>query len=1193
MKIERIFIVSIIFVLLSTGALAAESLGSVTRSFSQANVMPNGELTVTLTPSPSSLFSSPGYNVIETLPEGFTFNISNAANVTVTGRQIKLLSLGSGEITYQVRAPPIVGSYTFSGTFQDSNKDTGIVSGNATIAVTSPDLAITIQSRDEVIIHSIETIRFVVRNIGSMASEPTNLTASLDGSSIRLINTSVPSIAPGDAIMFSYSWHAEPEGMHTVMASLDRRSSDTNPENDNSTKALMVKGYNINVWSMSTPYYSVYENDSFYISANVDTDYAGTAEAGISFDRPGLSAVMPNKTFTLYNGTYNYIWWLVRADELGKYNVTITVSGFNKTSEINTTGNKVSYIPRFWWNPNYTYYQQGPINVIAQTVIVKDLNWTIPPLDGNDFDTLSYQVFNVTEIEKPSIYWWMPAEPNRSLKIDLSAGAEGRLLIGLEYLFGYPHGCPEQTMSPTLGAKRVEQYYLKRGVLTSALNATLYDKVKTGVNRMSPNSTANPQQIPGVGTGTGGWAWGTGTPTMFYTVYTHYVMGVILNNTNYSHLVYNANINVNESARWIINNQNNDGSWTGSGYISANVPFTGFTMIALEQTLPYMNATMYNRTNNSLQNATAYLLRKQMSNGGWNQSYGQADAYSTSLALLGLIGSGNNSAPVQQAVSNGTGWLIANQDNRTGSWSKYAGSQSWSYYGDLAETTAYAAVALNKSGNNSAAVINAAQNGLSYLVGVYQDKGSWGSTKSSQTAIYALTELQVPEDIDTNVTIVLKDVINRTIRLNKSNPAATISSLPKPYLIRDRTWIQINRSELNAIGIGNQTINITTNGSGKVLVGMESKQNAHKREAFAKVPWQYIDPIADNFTLALSLPSGIKDGDSITANATITNKDNTTGLYVMVLEVPLSGNVTFPNTYPENTTYYNNNGSKVIVQHMYNASENKLYIYPGSDNESQPSVPAGGSRSFYFNVTMLGFGQQTIESKVVPMYNDTLMAIANITTTIKGFGNVTVNTIDVNGSGITADVMVDSAIGRTARKLEGGYSLNVTKSGYIPVNTTVSIAPGSSKVYTAKLVSSAVEPAAVFYETSTVALPASVSGTATRVYNFSVQSNGGKTAIVMQTPVNHTFLSATVNGANVNARNESGLIYVEAELTGDSRYELRFRAQQISAVQRYDANGNGRIDKSEAVRAVVDYFNAIIEKVDAVSIIVAYFTVNP
>jgi len=40
----------------------------------------------------------------------------------------------------------------------------------------------------------------------------------------------------------------------------------------------------------------------------------------------------------------------------------------------------------------------------------------------------------------------------------------------------------------------------------------------------------------------------------------------------------------------------------------------------------------------------------------------------------------------------------------------------------------------------------------------------------------------------------------------------------------------------------------------------------------------------------------------------------------------------------------------------------------------------------------------------------------------------------------------------------------------------------------------------------------------------------------------------------------------------------------------YDRNGNGRIDKNEAVQAVVDYFGGIITRQEAIEIVVSYFS---
>lgn len=46
----------------------------------------------------------------------------------------------------------------------------------------------------------------------------------------------------------------------------------------------------------------------------------------------------------------------------------------------------------------------------------------------------------------------------------------------------------------------------------------------------------------------------------------------------------------------------------------------------------------------------------------------------------------------------------------------------------------------------------------------------------------------------------------------------------------------------------------------------------------------------------------------------------------------------------------------------------------------------------------------------------------------------------------------------------------------------------------------------------------------------------------------------------------------------------------ISEVRAYDANGNGRIDRSEAVQAVMDYFAGIITRQEAIEVVMAYFS---
>jgi len=111
------------------------STGSVTRSISPSTINPGSILNITLTPSPLTLFGYPGYQVIETMPQGFTF-VSSATGYTSQGNIYNFTQIGSDPITYTLRAPSTSGNYTISGTFKDDLMNTGTVSGNAGISIT-------------------------------------------------------------------------------------------------------------------------------------------------------------------------------------------------------------------------------------------------------------------------------------------------------------------------------------------------------------------------------------------------------------------------------------------------------------------------------------------------------------------------------------------------------------------------------------------------------------------------------------------------------------------------------------------------------------------------------------------------------------------------------------------------------------------------------------------------------------------------------------------------------------------------------------------------------------------------------------------------------------------------------------------------------------------------------------------------
>lgn len=114
----------------------ATSKGNVTRSISPSIVKPGSSLNITLTPMPATLFSTPGYQVIETIPYGFTFVGASIAYV-YQDNAYNFTQTGSTPVTYTLIASSIEGNYTIFGIFKDASANTGTVSGDARIRVGS------------------------------------------------------------------------------------------------------------------------------------------------------------------------------------------------------------------------------------------------------------------------------------------------------------------------------------------------------------------------------------------------------------------------------------------------------------------------------------------------------------------------------------------------------------------------------------------------------------------------------------------------------------------------------------------------------------------------------------------------------------------------------------------------------------------------------------------------------------------------------------------------------------------------------------------------------------------------------------------------------------------------------------------------------------------------------------------------
>jgi parallel beta-helix repeat protein len=120
--------------------ITVPSSGNVTRSISPSWVRPNSYLNITLIPSPSEFFASPGYQVVESIPLEFTFADSTSILVNFEeGNVYRFTQLGSSPFTYTIKAPSAKGNYTINGTFKDEERNYGNVSGMTIIRVEDID----------------------------------------------------------------------------------------------------------------------------------------------------------------------------------------------------------------------------------------------------------------------------------------------------------------------------------------------------------------------------------------------------------------------------------------------------------------------------------------------------------------------------------------------------------------------------------------------------------------------------------------------------------------------------------------------------------------------------------------------------------------------------------------------------------------------------------------------------------------------------------------------------------------------------------------------------------------------------------------------------------------------------------------------------------------------------------------------
>jgi hypothetical protein len=979
------------------------------------------------------------------------------------------------------------------------------------VQVNETDAAVSVFASPSGSVNQNQTVSVTIQN---QKSNPVAVSANLTVNDGEVWEVQDINLASRASRTFTVdTWKPTARGTYVLTATI---TGDDVTDGNVASRDIAIDDYQLNVTDQNKEYWgywygynnSVLKNEYFTLGTYFTANQTGMVNAILAITYPDGTPVdlTDDSVFDLYDYYYpaqypvyaydsewnSVAWYYITPKQLGDFNYSITLEARDESTYVN-----------------------GTIRVREPNVDIKVMNTTL--VTNESSKTMEFPVFVRT-----------PSE-GQDVKLLLAAGADGRTIQGLESLIGYPHGCPEQVMSPGLAALRVKQYYAQRGALTPEINQTVQSTMQNALNYMKPPSGSNAQQLAKYqseyGDGSGGWAWGKdtwSTPSMFYTLYPNYVITELKKDMDADPGFWNVDANMdgidlNASANWLIQKQKDEGYWSDWGYISNDVELTGFISENLASEYPYLNETMKGAVNTSLENSCTWLLA---------YDYTNEDTQALSYAILGLdairdhgIGDAEEiGAEIEELKQQLLGKRVV-----SGLESYWADQNKWDTY----EPTASAVLALHEAGVDATEL----SGGVSHLIGNRAGRsysGGWGSTRTSAAVINTLTNVVPQADMDFTVDVEIKSPAGATvwsredIRFNQTS-FSFVHELTEKEL-----------GTLYGFGAPNGTATVIISGKtdtdpenvAKLSVSIDSFEQVPESIAIASIPAKYIDPIATDFDLQIVAPApgALKEGESWDVGFTVNNNyADSIDQSVMIIEIPISNAVNFTGSaLGSDTAYYLSGGEMKRIAHMYNATAKVLYIYPGSDDESKPSVNAGESKTFFVPLTFGTSGNTTVEARVYPMYNDTWMALGSGGTYVLGYGNVTLAAVDENDAPVNADFYVNGTSvasgvsAYNARLLEGTYPVAI-KSGDVWINSSVNVAPSESVTYTAHFASDTSVPYIAQAEGTAGEIrlmPPAIEDTtddagpnrwnaaikAMKSFNSTIASSGGRATIAVEIP---------------------------------------------------------------------------------------------
>jgi hypothetical protein len=517
-------------------------------------------------------------------------------------------------------------------------------------------------------------------------------------------------------------------------------------------------------------------------------------------------------------------------------------------------------------------------------------------------------------------------------------------------------------------------------------------------------------------------------------------------------LTNESEINLTASTVWLLKKQRSNGGWSDWGYIYNDYEWTGFISEKFVGEFGYLTPEGQRMVNESLNRSFDYLVRGD---------YTRQSATPVAYAVFGIDAirdhyADNATLNTQANAKLGElqdRLLELRQDDAVNGY--HWGSDYWTQY----EDTANAVLALNMTG--LPAENDTVRGGIRYLVSVYDTNGRWGNTRGTAAVINTLTQVQIPSTVNFTVLIGVEDGSGTQIRapqtytFNNTNPRVSFN-------LDGSQIAALYGSTAGADRTGKVTITGKSDAAtdaAELVVAVQSRQKVPKSVAFATIPDEFIDPIAADLFLDVTVPAPetgrIVVNDTVDVAFTVNNTgDNRT---MLILEIPTGEGIEFNgDPVAADMAYYMDDESRVNISHMYNATAKTLYVYPGSDNESQPSVVSGEVKNFYVPLKFTKPGDVTVEARIYPMYDDENMALGNGTAYVKGYGNLTLSVVDETLAPLDADFYIDGtqvASGTsniTREVLEGDHNVSIMHTSGT-VNTTLRVRTGEATEYSAQI----------------------------------------------------------------------------------------------------------------------------------------------